>query len=165
MGVYDVVFLRVTPPSLSVSHGSVAPINLKTHLGLPWSNQKLRGRKPLLHPLLEWQRLQTQALCLLSKRRALDPARPPTHLRMRTMKSMKKEAMEEQLHPQWRPPTHGTTSLRHLRGQVQRSRPEQEVHPVLPAQAAQRARKGQPLGFPPNRLLGTKVGLIKTSSS
>lgn len=156
-------------PSLSVSHCSVAPINPKTHLGSPWFNQSPRRRKPQHLPLppLDWQPLQTQALCPLSKGRAPDPARPlspPTHLRMmmmmKIMREMEKKAVREvHFHLQWRLVTHGTASLRQQTQQVQTRPLIKEAHPALSAPQAARARNGRHLALL-GHLLVTKFSLI-----
>lgn len=145
----------------------VAPINPKTHLGSPWSNQNTRRRKPLPLPLPDWQPLPTQALCPLSKGRAPDPARPrpPPTRSMMTMMKMEKQrkkrgAEKVRSHPQlWRV-THGTESLRQLTPQVQTRPRVEEARPALPAPGAPRARNGRHLVLH-SRLQVTKVSLIR----
>lgn len=94
--------LPLCDPSIPVcvSHCPVAPINPKTHLGLPWSNQNPRRRKPLPLPLPDWQHHPIQALCHLSKGRAPDPARPPhppthsTRMRMKLTRQRRRRGLK-----------------------------------------------------------------------
>lgn len=147
----------------------VAPINPKTHLGSRWFSQNPRRRKhqPLPLPLLDWQHLQTQALCPLSKGRAPDPARPlspPTRSRMKTTTKItremgKKGVREEHLHLRLCLVTHGTASLRQQTQWVQTLPLINEAHPALSVLQAPRARNGLHLvllGHPPV----TKFSLI-----
>lgn len=144
--------LTLCDPSITIcmSHCPacpVAPINPKTHLGSPWSNQIPRRRKLLPLPLQGWQQLPIQALCTLSKARAPDPVRPlrpPTHLRMTTMNVMRQSrktgVKELQFQPQWWLLIHGTASPRRLMPQVQTLPLVEEARPAQPVLGAPRAR-------------------------
>lgn len=130
----------------------VAPINPKTHLGSPWSNQNPRRRKPLPLPQPDWQLPQTQALCPLLKERTPEPARPlrpPTRLTMMTMKitrwRRKRCQKEVRYQLQSLPLTHGTASPGQLIQEVQKVLLVEEAHPALPALEAARARNGRHL--------------------
>lgn len=166
------VVLPVCDPTITVcvSHCPacpVAPINPKTHLGSPWSNQNPRRRKPPPLPLPAWQHLPIQALCPLSKGKAPDPARPlrlPTHsTRRMTRKKItrwrKKRGLKVvQCHPRLWLVTHGTASPGLLTRQVDSLHLVEEARPVLPAQGAPRARNGRHLALR-SHLQATKVSL------